>query len=161
LQEENDLVLLGVGQAEVANRLVQVLVNFRKRPVGDPLSRFARWFMHASVQSVARVVEVHKGLQALEVAIMCVRLYECGARPQVYVATGWDLNFAVEIGCEYRPGRIWVLPRTDVMPGLTNALSEADVGKETANSKIKIVNPRRVRNVPELVRVISYKNGSA
>ena len=46
--------------------------------------------MHASVQRVARVIEVDKGLQTLEVAIMRVRLYETWIRPQVYVAAGCE-----------------------------------------------------------------------
>ncbi len=155
MQEEKDLVLLGGGQAEVANRLVDVCINFWKRPVGDPLSRFARWFMHASVQRIARIVEVDKGLQPLEVAIMRVRLYETWIRPHVYVAAGWDLKFAIELGCEYRPGRVWVQPSTYTWPRrLTKRHSEAHVGQETANSKIKIINSRFVRDTPELVRVI-------
>jgi hypothetical protein len=93
--------------------------------------------MHTSVQCIARIIEVDKGLQTLEVAIMRVRLYETWIRPQVYVATGWSLNFAIELGCEYRPSGVWVHPRTDVVPGLTNRRSQADVGEEAANSKIE------------------------
>src|SRR6266404_5812795 len=101
--------------------------------------------MHASVQSVSRIIEVDKGLQTLEVAIMRVRLYETGIRPQVYVATGWDLNFAVELGRERHPGRVWVRPKTYTWTRrLTKRHSEADVGKETANSKIKIIKARCV-----------------
>src|ERR1700746_802460 len=111
--------------------------------------------MHTSVQCIARIVEVDKGLQALEIAIMCVRLYETGIRPLVYVATGWDLNFAVELGREYRPGRVWVRPRTYTWPRLlTKGHSEADVGQEAANAKIKIHKARCVRDKPELVRLI-------
>src|SRR6266436_111952 len=111
--------------------------------------------MHASVQSVSRIIEVDKGLQALEVAIMRVRLYETGIRPQVYVATGWDLNFAVELGRKWHPSRVWVLPGTYAWTGLlTKRHGEAEVGQETANSKIKIINSRFVRDKPELVRVI-------
>ena len=80
--------------SRVANLLAEVLINFRRGPVA--LSRLAGWFMHASVQSVARVVEVDNGLQTLEVAIMPVRLHEIGARPHLDVATGGTLNFAVE-----------------------------------------------------------------
>ena len=54
----------------MANRLVDVYINFWPRPVGDPLSRFARWFMHASVQRIARIIEVDKSLETLEVAVM-------------------------------------------------------------------------------------------
>jgi len=82
--------------SRVANLLAEVLINFRRGPVADPLSRLAGWFMHDSVQSVARVVEVDNGLQTLEVAIMPVRLHEIGARPHLDVATGGNLNFAVE-----------------------------------------------------------------
>src|SRR6266478_9709821 len=111
--------------------------------------------MHASVQSVSRIIEVDKGLQALEVAIMRVRLYETGIRPLVYVATGWDLNFPVELGREWHPGRVWVLPGPYAWTGLlTERHSEAEVNEETANSKIKIINSRCVRDIPELVRVI-------
>src|ERR1700736_4480828 len=111
--------------------------------------------MHTSVQRIARIIEVDKGLQTLEVAIMRVRLHETQIRAQVYVATGWDLNFAVEWGCEYRPGRVWVQPGTYTWPRrLTKRHSEAHVGQETANSKIKIINSRCVRDIPELVRVI-------
>src|SRR6201987_3051449 len=93
--------------------------------------------MHTSVQRIARIIEVDKGLQTLEVAIMRVRLYETWIRPQVYVATGWDLNFAIELGCEYRQGRVGVLPGTYRTLLLTERESEADVGQETANSKIE------------------------
>src|SRR6266403_718301 len=111
--------------------------------------------MHTSVQCIARIIEVDKGLQTLEVAIMRVRLHETAIRPQVYVATGWDLNFAIELGCEYRPGRVWVLPRTYTWSRLlTKRHSEARVGQETANSKIEIHKARCVRDKPELVRVI-------
>src|SRR6266403_305349 len=111
--------------------------------------------MHTSVQCIARIVEVDKGLQTLEVAIMRVRLYETWIRPQVYVATGWDLNFAIELGCEYRPGWVWVLPGTYTWPRLlTKGHSEADVGQETANSKIKIHKARCVCSKPKLVREI-------
>src|SRR6266404_2193335 len=111
--------------------------------------------MRTAVQCIARIVEVDKGFQTLEVAIMRVRLYETWIRPQVYVATGWSLNFAIELGCEYRPGRVWVLPGTYTWPRLlTKRHSEAEVGQETANSKIKIINSRFVRDKPELVRVI-------
>src|SRR5258708_699307 len=111
--------------------------------------------MHASVQRIARIVEVDKGLQTLEVAIMRVRLYETWIRPHVYVATGWSLNFDIELGCEYRPGRVWVLPGTYTWPRLlTKGHSEADVGQEAANSKIEIHKARCVRDKPELVRVI-------
>src|SRR5258707_15458291 len=110
--------------------------------------------MHTSVQSVARVVEVDNGLQAFQVAVMHVRLHETGIRPQVYVATGWDLNFAIELGCEYRPGRVWVLPGTYTWSRLlTKRYSEANVSEETANSKIEIHKARCVRDIPELVRV--------
>src|ERR1700758_2255130 len=110
--------------------------------------------MHTIVQRIARIIEVNKGLQTLEVAIMGVRLYETGIRPQVYVATGWDLNFAIELGCEYRPGRVRVQPGTYRTRLLTDRYSEADVGQETANSKIEIHKPGRVRDIPELVRLI-------
>src|SRR5258707_2006492 len=111
--------------------------------------------MHTSVQSVARVVEVDNGLQAFQVAVMHVSLHETWIRPQVYVATGWDLNFAIELGCEYRPGRVWVLPGTYTWPRLlTKGHSEADVGQEAANSKIKIHKACCVRDKPELVREI-------
>ena len=66
---------------------------------------------------------------------MHVRLHEIGTRPHVYVAQSWDLNFAVELGCEYRPVRVWVPPGTYIWTGgLTNYVSEADVGEEAANS---------------------------
>src|ERR1700722_9828448 len=111
--------------------------------------------MHASVQRIARVIEVDKGLQTLEVAIMRVRLYETWIRPQVYVAAGWYLNFAVELGCEYRPGRVWVLPGAYTRPRLlTKRHSEADVGQEPAHSKIEIHKARCVRDKPELVLLI-------
>ncbi len=91
--------------------------------------------MHTSVQCIARIIEVDKGLQTLEVAIVCVRLYETGIQPLVYVATGWDLNFAVELGCKYRPARVWVLPGTYAWTRfLTERHREADVGEEGANS---------------------------
>ena len=111
--------------------------------------------MHASVQSVSRIIEVDKGLQTLEVAIMRVRLYETWIRPQVYVATGWSLNFAIELGRELDPGRVWVLPGTYTWTRLlTKRHSEAEVGEESANSKIKKFNSRCVRDKPELVRII-------
>jgi hypothetical protein len=90
-QELNDLVLLGVGQAQVAKLVAYVLVNFWRGPIGDSLSRFARWFMHASVQSIASVVEVDNCLQTLEVTVMPVRLHEIGAGPLVYVPQSRDL----------------------------------------------------------------------
>ena len=46
--------------------------------------------MHTSIQRIARIIEVDKGLQTLEVAIMRVRLYETWIRPQVYVAAGCE-----------------------------------------------------------------------
>src|SRR5258708_28160515 len=111
--------------------------------------------MPTSVQSISCIIEVEKGFQVLEIAIMCVRLYETWIRPLVDVATSGDLNFAVELGCEYRPGRVWVRPRTYTWPRLlTKGHSEADVGQEAANSKIKIHKARCVRDKPELVRVI-------
>src|SRR6266481_4871116 len=136
----------------MANRLVDVYINFWKRPVGDPLSRFARWFVHASVQSVARVVEVDNGLQAFQVAVMHVPLHETRVRPQVDVPTGRDLNFAIELGRELDPGRVWVLPGTYTWTRLlTKRHGEAEVGEESANSKIKKINSCCVRDKPELV----------
>ena len=46
--------------------------------------------MRTAVQCIARIVEVDKGLQTLEVAIMRVRLYETWIRPQVYVAAACE-----------------------------------------------------------------------
>ena len=112
--------------------------------------------MSASVQSVARVVEVDNGLQALEVAVMHVRLHEIGTRPHVYVAQSWDLNFAVKQGCEPRPFfRVWVYPGTYTWTGgLTNLLSETDVGEETANSYVNVFKSQWVRDIAELVRLV-------
>jgi hypothetical protein len=111
----------------VADRLVDVYINFWKRSVGDTLFRFARWFMHASVQGVARIIEVDKGLQTLEVAIMRVRLHETGIRPQIYVATGWDLNFAIELGASTAQSGFGFcpvpIPGPDCSPSVTAAFA--------------------------------------
>src|SRR5258708_30679844 len=119
----------------MSSLLVYGFITYRKRTVGDPLCRFARWFMHAYIQSVSRIIEVYQGLQTLEVAIMRVRLYETEIRPLVYVATGWDLNFAVELGREYRPARVWVLPGTYAWTRfLTERHCETNVSEEGADS---------------------------
>src|ERR1700730_16364017 len=118
----------------MSNRLVDVCVNFWPGPVGDSLSRFARWFMHAPVQSVSRIIEMDYGLQTFYVAVMHIRLHESRIRPQVYVATGWGLNFAVELGREWHPGRVWVCPKTYTLRRLTKLHREAEVDEETANS---------------------------
>src|SRR5258708_39226237 len=110
--------------------------------------------MRTSVQSVSRIIEVDNGLQTFQVAVMHVRLYEAGIRPQVDVATGWDLNFAVELGREWHPGQVWVRPRTYTgTRRLTKLHREAEIGEESANSQGQVENPRRIRSIPELVRV--------
>jgi hypothetical protein len=58
-------------------------------------------------------------------------------RGRMSTLQSWDLNFAVELGCEHRPGvRVCVYPGTYITwtEGLTNYVSQADVGEETANS---------------------------
>jgi len=67
---------------------------------------------------------------------MRVRLSEAGIRPQVYFATGWDLNFGPpKLGASIAAGRFWVypvpIPRTRL---LTKRTARLDVGEETANS---------------------------
>ena len=99
-----------------------------------PLPRFARRFVHTSVQSIASVVEMDNCIQTLEVTVVPVRLHEIGAGPLVYVSQSRDLNFAVEFWREWHPVWIWVLVPTDTgSRGLTNLLTEAGVGKKASH----------------------------
>ena len=86
---------------------------------------------------------------------MHVCLHEIEPRPLVYIAQSWDPNFAVELGCEYRPVRVWILPDTYTWTGGgTNLLSEADIGEETANSQVNVLKSLLVCDIAELVRLI-------
>src|SRR5882724_3848156 len=68
-EEGNDLVLFFLGQAEVADGLVQVCGDLGGRPTRDSLrTRGAT----GGGKSIARVIEVDHFLQALQVAIVHV-----------------------------------------------------------------------------------------
>ena len=72
LQERNDLVLLRIRQAELANRHVDVVRDLGHGPAVHPFG-FPRWAVsRGDVErvDVARVVEVDELLQALDVAVV-------------------------------------------------------------------------------------------
>src|SRR6201997_3105164 len=72
-QEGNDLVLLRVRQAEHPRRCVEIVRDLFHRPAGYPLNR-PWWAVSGSDRvgklGVARIVEVHQLLEALDVAVV-------------------------------------------------------------------------------------------
>src|SRR2546421_13037750 len=60
----------------------------------------------AAPQAVARVVEVHDRLEALEVAIVSVRFDEAWIRSLVHIAQRWHLKSPHVLGCQRAPASI-------------------------------------------------------
>ena len=75
LEEGDEVILLLTGEAEIAARRIEFLRSLRRaastRPF--PLPHYFRIGEH-----ISRVVEVHDLLQALEIAVVTVSLYEIG-----------------------------------------------------------------------------------
>src|SRR5262245_46602623 len=84
LHENHERILLWVREVQPAHSFgVHIGGRLRLRPARNTLARII-W--SAARQHVTRVVEMHDGLQAGEVSIVSVRLYESGERPLVDVA---------------------------------------------------------------------------
>src|SRR5258707_1994945 len=82
LHENYELVLLGVTQAETADRHRHVLRDLGRRPAGYFFDSSC-WAVSASdveLKHVARVVEVHELLQALDIAVVEELLLEVRPR---------------------------------------------------------------------------------
>ena len=71
LQERDDLVLLLIRQAEIAGRAVEILRHLRPRPAVHLLGRSRRAVSGLDVVriEIARIVEVHELLEALDVPL--------------------------------------------------------------------------------------------
>src|SRR5258705_13613696 len=82
LQKRDELILPFIGQPEVPNRCVHILHDFWRRPANHLFSRSALLAMR---KFVARVIEVNDLLQALKVAIVCVRFDEVATRSHVHI----------------------------------------------------------------------------
>src|SRR2546429_9924063 len=84
LEEGHDLVLLRIAQAQLTNRHVNVVGNFGHRPAVYLFRCSCRAVPGSDVElkceNVARVVEVHEMLQALDVAIVEELLLEVRSR---------------------------------------------------------------------------------
>src|SRR5258705_4431790 len=82
LQERDDLVLLLIRQAEIAGRTVEVLRDLRPGPAVHFLGRSRRTVSGGDIEriEIARIVEVHELLQALDVPIVEEPLLEEGPR---------------------------------------------------------------------------------
>jgi hypothetical protein len=96
LEEGDEVILLLTGEAEIAARRIEVLRSLRRRPARD---LFPCRTTFAFGEHISRVVEVHDLLQALEIAVVTVSLYEIGSRTLVDVPQGRDTETAIELGC--------------------------------------------------------------
>src|SRR5271166_375153 len=78
LQESDELVFFCVGQTEIADRQVLVVLLFRHRPAGYLLYRAFRAMPRQDRESVfvTRVVEMHDFLQAQEIPVVHVGFYK-------------------------------------------------------------------------------------
>ena len=91
-EEGNDCVLLRVGQSKPSHEpRVHVRGCFRCRPAAYSFTGIIRL---ATRQDVARVVEVHDRLEALEIAIVAIGFDEIRIGPLVHVAQRWHLKSA-------------------------------------------------------------------
>src|SRR5207245_1697594 len=118
LQERDDLVLLLIRQAEIAGRTVEVLRDLRPGPAVHFLGRSRRAVSGGDVEGIeiARIVEVHELLQALDVSIVEELLLEVGPwrlggtpwRCHGRVARRGHLELAVDARRKLRPGRVRV-----------------------------------------------------
>src|ERR1700730_5433459 len=105
LHAAHDRTFLGSRKAETPNALgVQVVGRFRCGPARRALAGIVRL---ASRQGVARIIEVHDRLEALEIAVVTVGLHKSGIRPLVHVAQCRDLISASIVGSELAPSRIY------------------------------------------------------
>src|SRR5437667_899724 len=115
LQERDDLVLLLIRQAEIAGRTVEVLRDLRPGPAVYFLGRSRRAVSGGDIEriEIARIVEVHELLQALDVPIVEEPLLEEG--PRRLGGTPWrchgcvarrhHLELAVDTRRKLYPGR--------------------------------------------------------
>src|SRR5207244_9357958 len=151
LQERDDLVLLLIRQAEIAGRTVEVLRNLRPGPAVHFLGRSRRAVSGGDVEGIeiARIVEVHELLQALDVPIVEELLLEVGpwrlgggtlCRCHGHVARRGHLELAVDTRRLRYPGRVRV-------GGGTEAASE-----EGSQSQIPVAESERIGSEPERIR---------
>src|SRR5260370_25259733 len=123
LHESYELVLLGVTEAETADRHRHVLRDLGRRPAGYFFDSSC-WAVSASdveLKHVARVVEVHELLQALDIAVVEELLLEVRPRRlgsgtlwrcHGHIARRWHLHFAECGGREFCSPRVPGLRRT-------------------------------------------------
>src|SRR5258708_31939586 len=153
-QEGNDLVLLRIRQAEHTRRRVEIVRDLFHRPAGHPLNRSFRavprsdWLGKAGV---ARIVEMYKLLQALDVAVMKelfleVRFPRAGfgggtlRRRHRHIASRGHLELAVNHWCK-------LYPRPVRVGAGTKTASE-----ESSHSQISVAETERIPNEPEGIR---------
>src|SRR6201987_299546 len=159
-QEGNDLVLLRVRQAEHPRRCVEIVRHFFHRPAGHPLNR-PWWAMSGSdwigKLGVARIVEVHQLLEALDVAVveefllevryrLPVRVGQAGygggtlRRRHRYIAHRGHLELAVNHWCKLYPVLVWVGGGTET------------ASQESSHTQISVAETERIPDEPKGIR---------
>src|SRR3981081_446997 len=121
LEEGNNLVLLFIGQAELAGRHVEVVLDLGLRPAGNLLDSSGgavpRGHRKGDPFHVARVVEVDELFQALDVAVVKELLLEVGSRRlgrrtlwwcHSHIARRRHLHLAVGGWCKFSPTQVRV-----------------------------------------------------
>src|SRR5260370_1906862 len=149
LHESYELVLLGVTEAETADRHRHVLRELERRPAGSFFDSSC-WAVSASdveLKHVARVVEVHELLQALDIAVVEELLLEVRPRRlgsgtlwrcHGHIARRSHLHFAEVGGRELCPTRVRVVAGTS--------------SEEQSQPQIDKTEVKGIRSEPETVR---------
>src|ERR1700758_1969668 len=159
-QEGNDLVLLRVRQAEHSRRCVQIVRHFFHRPAGHPLNR-PWWAVSGSDRvgklGVARIVEVHQLLEALDVAVveefllevryrLPVRVGQAGLgggtlrRGHCHIAHRGHLELAVNHWCQLYPVLVWVGGGAET------------ASQESSHAQISVAETVRIPGEPKAIR---------
>jgi hypothetical protein len=104
LHEAHDGIFFSVRQAKAPDfACVHVGGRLRRGPTCRP---FASVTGLATRQDVARVVEVHDRLQALEITVVAIRFYEGRIGPLVHVAQRWHPYSRLVVWCQFEPSPI-------------------------------------------------------
>ncbi len=102
----DNLVLLPSRQTQPPDRLVDVFPNLRCRPASNLFTRIVLTL--ASPQTIARVIEMHHFLQALQVPVVHVGFDKIRTRPLVGIPQSRRLEFSIEGIRQSPPARIHI-----------------------------------------------------
>ena len=114
----------------------------RSIPARAASGAFAAVMGLAARQGVARIVEMHDGLQTREIPVVSVRLHEVRIRAALYIAQGRHLKPRAIARRQLEPSVIY-------FRGLTKQMS---LRKKTADATIHEGRPFRVGGIAECIR---------